>query len=302
MVVSNSRWGYYIGFVLGFALAYVIAQMIAEKTFHIADKVKKIWIFGGIAAGLYGVMIVITFAGFWGYISYLPQVQDVQGVNFWMSPFVFDGDGLTDEELDDLFVSDPDIIARAIAAHDLIIADRGNLRRLFRETIFRWQPDVENIFINYLLHTGETVSRRYIMSHDFMISSGLEGLLRSEPVIFSHYPILQRPENIHAIDISSRGAGFISGINDWFITDRNDLVSLVEYLRKDIIIDHVEQRQVRFGETRPPEFSWGDVTGLFINIIDDPSLQSWGTTIHLTRSENIQAWFENWRDTQEDTM
>jgi hypothetical protein len=52
-VLFMSPVWYYVGFAFGFVLLYIIAQMVAEKTLQIRHRLKEIWLFGGLVAGLY---------------------------------------------------------------------------------------------------------------------------------------------------------------------------------------------------------------------------------------------------------
>jgi hypothetical protein len=233
----NSRFGYYLGFVVGFVLLYFIGHMIVEKTFHVFAKIKKLPLFGGIALGIYLLMLFITRGAMWGYVSYVPHANDVQGVYIWhMWPNPHTENFV--EGRDFVFVTDRSIIARTVHAHEQIVSQRRVLRRygiwneLMNQRSGTWTT--QRVPIIYRLQCGKLVSRMYNLPQDFIESSGLGTLRREEAVILSTRPELLDPSLIERIIINFEFESSDSR-TEIIVTDRTRVLSLAEALRRDYV-------------------------------------------------------------------
>ncbi|MCL2187540.1 MAG: hypothetical protein FWC16_10555 [Defluviitaleaceae bacterium] len=198
MVMGGGRGAFYVGFVVGFVLVYFLAQMLAEKTLHVGNKVRKLPIFGGVAVGLYLLMLLVTNGFLWGYVTRVPGENEIAGIqvqHFW---------GSQREGVDFIAITDPDIIARTREIHQEIINERRSLRRLVwnaANTRWSWEMQPQPLPIVYYLHNGATVTRNYTLPPDFMQRIGVEDLLREEAVILSRFAPLHHPHTIAQIEI-----------------------------------------------------------------------------------------------------
>ena len=183
----SGRWFLYYGFVLGFVLVFCMAQMLFEKSFNIMSKMKWLMPQMGVAAVLYGIMLLITMLVMRPYTHYVPDINRVAGVYVsferrWVH--------------NDAFITDPEIIRETVAFHERILDIRSDLtarqirdmrrddRRNIRTEQRDHRRDVRNanwqalsgggrlfaedggrhLYITYLLTNGETIYRRYALS------------------------------------------------------------------------------------------------------------------------------------------
>ncbi|MCL2398128.1 MAG: hypothetical protein FWC91_00105 [Defluviitaleaceae bacterium] len=226
--------GMYIGLVLGFIIFYFVAQMIAEKSFNVIHKLKDFLRYGGIMAGMYVIMLLIINFGMSAYINRVPEAPDVAGVSLssnmrWIPV----------NERHNMYVSDSDSIARILEAHQYILANQQQLQRMRRQAMDgRWFG--LTIPFTYLLNDGTTMYRRYDLSTDFVISSGLGDLMKSTPIILAEFPVLLHPEAVENVHIRIWNEDMVISTNIIDITYNSNITSLFEALREDYVASVME--------------------------------------------------------------
>jgi len=216
-VTDSNPFMLHLGFVIGFVLGYLVAQMIAEKSFQIAEKIKYVLHFGSIALVLYLVMFFVTQVGLNFYTSFVPDENQVAGVmvtnnqNRWhlMMP---------EEQIENFFVRDQEIISSVINAHETIVNNRRNVHHApWRQTVpddywlERYGSNFENtnLFlhmytISYLMEDGGIINREYRLPSSFMLYSGLLDLIKTPQMIIAN--------------------NFLPGFRDYIISIRIDYV------------------------------------------------------------------------------
>jgi hypothetical protein len=242
MMTNGMRTGYYFGFAVGFVLTYFIALMVAEKSLYIWNKMKKLPIFASVALGVYLLMLAVTRGAMHGYITYVPDINDVRGVYIGRQIF-----GFMQEEHDFVFVTDRAIVQRTLAAHSQIIENRRTLHpHLWMDVTPRPTTPTERIAITYRLHDGRTVSRIYRLPFNFVQDSGIEALLREEAVILSRYPELLNPSFINWIELRTYNNEGIERSHT--IANHMQIASLTEAMRRDILLTEITSRRRMLGE------------------------------------------------------
>lgn len=288
--VLRSSLSMYIGFVIGFIIAYIAAQMIAERTFFIAEKLKGLLPYGGVMIGMYLVMFIFTNFGMGFYVDRVPQTQEIAEISLDWSGF-----------RRATALSDPQTIARTTEIHQSILDNRAYLRNLRWQVVSHdWRRNIHEIPISYRLHDGSVISRRYQVSMDFMIYSGLGDLMNSAPVILAQNPIFTRPEAIEDLgilifdDFGHRHRS-LPLLDVESITDRAEIASLMAAVAADhvAIVQDNWDRQVRGDEWT----DWG--YSIHINIWnfqeyfqDDPFRWPWMPSLDSNRAVNTMAWLE----------
>lgn len=248
LAITRSRTGMHIGFIIGFIIFYVIAQMIAEKSFYVVSKLKGLLPYGGIMAGLYVIMILITQFGMSFYINRVPEQHEVAGVTL-SSDLLW----LPLDERPVIHSDDPAVINRTLAIHQQIIDNRQYLQRV------HWQGITQGLVARtrsvpfvYLLNNGTEIRRRYLVTHDFMISSGLGDLINSREMIIASNPGLRMPEVIETIALS------ITERYDWDDRHRDEQIiaearvqvrAQVESLLAAIVEDFIAVQQAEWANT-----------------------------------------------------
>jgi hypothetical protein len=285
----GTRWGFYIGFAVGFALTYFVAQMIAEKTFHIWHKARKIVPFGAVAAGLYTMMLVFTYGVMYGYVTRVPDMSDVRGVFIWHHGSLH----WQQEGRDYIYINDRAVIARTLDAHRQIVDERSGLRRhMWRERAGQWPIAVSDSFpIAYRLNDGRTIYRQYRLPRDFMQASGIEALIRDEAVILSRHPELLNPAMITAINIRP---SFAAGPDDTInITNRAQILSLVEALRLDAVASGITERR-RHTNEQPWNSHHRETMSVSIGLPGaDTWTETWWRYLSLPEYRHTMAWLED---------
>ncbi|MCL1863924.1 MAG: hypothetical protein FWF78_10200 [Defluviitaleaceae bacterium] len=226
-----------IGLVIGFVISYIVAQMIAEKTFLVLNKMKYLPIFGGMAIGIYVVMLIVTQFGLGFYVNRIPS--NVYGV-YVSNTFLWGG--LSNEEWRNLAFTDPDLVEATRTAHRTILDERRRLHRIPHVNMGSYRrvhedgtvTSRENIFIKYILNNGRIVLRQYSITSDFIADTGFYEFLNAEHVILAPYSILRNPEEINRIRMTFTGG------------DINEPLEIVEFDRARIaeIVEIVSQGMV----------------------------------------------------------
>jgi len=194
LIASGSRVGYYAGFIVGFIVAYFIAQMIAEKTFRVGHKVKYLFTYGAVAAGIYAVILLVTIFGFWGYVRRVPETAEITGVSVWRNQW--EHHNATQSGMDH-FITDPGTIAQIQYIHQGAVDRRGTMQGLL------WGTDGTRtripLVIEYRLADGSTLMRSYILNEQFFHLFNVHELMQTGPVLLSQLPQLRHPEVIASI-------------------------------------------------------------------------------------------------------
>jgi hypothetical protein len=289
LMMNGSRVGYYIGFAVGFVLVYIIAQMVVEKSLNIRHKIRKMPLFGGIAAGLYILMLVITRVGVSGYVTHVPDIDDVAGVYIWHHLPENRREGV-----DFAFISDPNTIARTIDVHNQIIAERRTLQpHLWADMTSQWSAVPTDRFpIAYRLHCGTIITRQYRLPRNFMVRAMAESLIRTEAVILSRHPELLNPHEIVMIKLYLHGESYerftetIQVVNQTL--NNMKIHTLTEAIRRDIVNANIHDRQRWVGE-RPWQNRETLSVSVEITLQGGPTDNTWR---HLWISEpvSIMAW------------
>ncbi len=229
----------YVGFVIGFIVAYFIAQMIAEKSFNVfVSKARDLIRFGGVAIGLFLLIILVTKFDLTGYSRYTPNPDDVTGV-YLNYPNDYFG-GLDNKSFkDNFFIEDKQIIADAIAIQKQIIGNKATLRRVFLQNLSgrldtEKYGSVSRQYFLYKLKNEKIVLRRYIVPLALSKESGLSTLLLTNQVILSPYHSFKSPENIRKIVIDSQKADN-SQASPIFIEKPEQIRSIITEMEKDIL-------------------------------------------------------------------
>ena len=281
-MMFHSRAALYFGFILGFALAYFIAQMIAEKTFNISHKVKGLIPFGAVMAGLYVLMLLITTYGLSFYVNRLPRASEVSAVSLSHS-FAWRG---TD------YTQDPQAIAQTLEVHRQILENRRYLRRVFWQANFGHWQNTQTVPIFYIFHDGTVMQRRYILSFDFMVSSGLDELMRSPAMILAEIPAFRQPELIERIDITIWDDGSRSGEIVTYAAGQAEVISLLAAVKEDYIVQLTRE----WNDRMDGEFGWSRQTSIGLHVLTYPHVhddQWWGLwlpTLDFDHAENTMAW------------
>ena len=249
MMLTRSRAGLYLGFIIGFVIAYFIAQMIAEKTFSIGHKIKSLLYFGGTMIGVYLMMLLFTNVLMLPYINRVPQAHEIAGVSLshhwrWM--------GLHERPF--IYADDHETIALTLQKHQLILNNRRYLRRVFWQAGSRSQPGpVHTIPITYLFHDGTTMYRSYLLSRDFMISSGIGKFVNSPPIILAQHPILNQSEIIDTVRITTwddrSGRETVSTV-----TGRENIRTLFDAVKNDLTAGAALDWYITAGGQEPPDW------------------------------------------------
>lgn len=134
------------------AVVYFAAEMILKKTL----KVRGAWK-GLLALGAVFVVMssVFTFTTFFGYETRVPDAEDVESVA------IYDyRNGITER-----FVTDPEVITRAVAAHSELVRKENvyRLKQFLPERSF-------NLELRYALKNGKMLIRSYPVSENFFFS------------------------------------------------------------------------------------------------------------------------------------
>jgi len=222
-IIFTNRAGWYIGAVLGFVLVYFVAQMIAEKSLNIfAQKAKPLIYFGGIMICIYAAMVLFTTFGMGFYVNRVPHTADVHGVSFqhqWNRNVTG-------------YVTDDEIIARAIDIHNEILNHRSYLRRAQWDSMSGGLNN-QSFPITYILQDGTRVYRMYTLSNAFMERNGVWGLLTEPAVLLAREPFLQNPDSVARIHISIWNQERDENINVRDIVEQERIASLIEAMRTD---------------------------------------------------------------------
>ena len=192
MYLAGARWWLYPGFAVGFVISFFIAQMIAEKTFMVAYKAKSLLRFGLVLICMYAVLIFVTHVAMRGIVNFIPEQNDVVGVNFRNSWNL-----ITTPET---FASDPYAIAATIDIHNQILAHRQRINNFaWNNELGRNRQPSFRININYLLANGRIVQRSYTLPRSLAQSFGAYTIMDNPSVILSNYPALISPGVIDEI-------------------------------------------------------------------------------------------------------
>ncbi|MCL2699269.1 MAG: hypothetical protein FWE68_03065, partial [Defluviitaleaceae bacterium] len=195
LTLMGSVAALYLGFVLGFVIAFFIAQMIAEQSLNVLYKYKSLLRHGGVALGLFIVIIAATRADITGYERFTPAPANIEGVRL----------GFFSQHSQDMhFISDPEIINEMLAVHQRIIDGRHGQRHVFLADLSRdWRGRQPSIYqqMAYRLNDETVVRREYRLSNDFAEEVGLLQLLNREPVILADVPWIRTPELIYSVNI-----------------------------------------------------------------------------------------------------
>jgi hypothetical protein len=116
----TGRWFLYYGFALGFVISFIIALAIVEKSFRIRGKIKWLLPSIGVAAVLYGTMLLITTFAARPYTQHVPQPHNVSGIHLSIGERWIPGTP---------FVTDPEYILLMTEVHERIIDIRSDLTR-----------------------------------------------------------------------------------------------------------------------------------------------------------------------------
>ena len=238
----RSRVAMYFGFVIGFAIFYIIAQMIAEKSFNIGGKIKSLVPYGAIMAGLYITMLLVTNFGMTSYINFVPSTYDIRGVSI-SNMARWQRHGVNDIfDIDDVFITEPEVIARVTELHQYILNNRDYLRDVrWRSFEGDWR-NISEIPITYRLHDGTYILRSYMASEDFLMSSGISEFMHTRHVILADYPLLRHPYFVERVSLSlSREVEMEDG---WWQTEfwetftilnPDEITSLLAAVTEDIV-------------------------------------------------------------------
>lgn len=236
MLLTQSRGGLYIGFVIGFAIAYCIGQMIAEQSFYISHKIKKLPVYGGIMAGLYLTMLVITTFGMGFYVNRIPVDPAAVGISHHRHLW----------HRRDIFIDDPYIIEAVTEIHRHILDNRGELRAVFWNDLSgaRWAQ--YSIHIRYLLEDGSVIRRFYILSHDFAERHGIEDLLMQPAILLAPYDFIREPHTIRTLELHIHQSIFNEAGYIW--EHRNETlilrdVSTIENIIEMLVEEYVQGRR-----------------------------------------------------------
>ncbi|MCL2200177.1 MAG: hypothetical protein FWB80_14795 [Defluviitaleaceae bacterium] len=256
---SMSIANMYVGFVVGFALAYIVAQMIAEKSFMVLGKMRYLPIFGGTAAGIYVVILIVTQFGLGFYVNRIPARDEVYAV-FVTNWFV--GSGITEEEWRRISVTDPHVIEATRTAHQKMLDGRRDLHEIpnIRRGLTYTSPQLdgtirtrENLIFRYILNDGRVIQRQYTVTGDFIESAGLTEFLTSELVVLAPYVFFRIPEEIDHIVLSFSLPEFnpelgqyVWSRGDWeriIITNRAEINLALALIKQITMENAVEVRQ-----------------------------------------------------------
>ncbi|MCL2531356.1 MAG: hypothetical protein FWE40_04265 [Oscillospiraceae bacterium] len=242
----TGRWFLYYGFVLGFAIAFCVLQIIFEKNFNIKNKVKQIMPLAGVIAVLYGIMLLVTMFGMRGFVQYVPNQARIAYA----------------------YVNEKRVeVAEAVEIHEIILdaidtrsdltrdqrrdmsgserrdhnSDRRDVRSDMRDT--HWQAITGGgrqfeedggqwLTITYVMQNGDRMYRRYALSVDFMLSSGIAELLADEDAL-TPYEALANPGDITAINLRFGGEFPI----EFTLDNAEEIAALATVLRQDIADD-----------------------------------------------------------------
>ncbi len=237
LLIFGNIWAMYSGFALGFVITYIIAQMLAEKTFNIFGKIKLLPNFAGVLVGLFLITIVVTTTDIIGYSNYSPKVDDVEGVYLhWPNKFY------NEDNADDYFITNPEIIAEAIKVQKEIINNKDSLREVFINSLNRnYYPnyyETQRCNFTFKLKNGSLVAREYKLPYSFIKSSGLNDLLNTDEVILSEYPFLAnliKTDKTSNLSIYYYNPDKRQNSEAIFIKDTDQISFLSEEIKKDII-------------------------------------------------------------------
>ena len=220
---SNSNF-IYVGFVLGFLFIYFFAQMLSELSPNITKTKRQfIYYFGAFLSCV--IFIAYIFPAF---NKPIPKFDNIKGVSISTSPTLFTR--ISDFELEHSFVSDPQIIADVHSLSETILDNEDYLRS--------YQGlDKIDVHIFFKLNNGSIVPKLYQIPKAFAIEHGLDLLFLNEEIIVANTRILSIPSENRlgiSLHISEFGARNRQEIH---IVDPNEMESLLEAFRKDIIFE-----------------------------------------------------------------
>ena len=203
--INNTPFWFYLGFFGGFVLGYFISQMIAEKTFDIFGKTKGLLPFGGTFVLLYCLFYLFTQFGMGFYVNRIPREENIRGVLVGNRTPIFWGHWRENIEQD--FISSPEVIALTREVHENLIAERGNKRQNpWRRENHPWihlrmWHRLSQLSIDYLLYDGRVFQRFYNPTPESIARTGLAELLTNSELVL-HEQNLPQPGVVLGIEVS----------------------------------------------------------------------------------------------------
>jgi len=251
----TGRWFLYYGFVLGFAIAFCVLQILFAKNFNITRKIKQILPLAGVIVGLYGIVLLVTMFGMRGFVHEIPAPARVYGVYVSTEGFA--------QRRGDLDTS-AEAIAEAIEIHEIIldvidtrtdltrqqrrdmsgsdVRDHNSERRDARSDMRddHWQAITGGgrqfeedggqwLHITYRMQNGDLMHRRYAVTPEFMLRSGIAELLADEYALTPD-EALATPADITAIHLQFGGDFPFS----FTVDDAAEISAIAQVLRQDI--------------------------------------------------------------------
>ncbi len=230
--IFRSVGAMYAGCIFGFLISFLVALMIAEKSFYILGKMKRVFKFAAGTVVLFGVVVLFIKFDVTGYVKFIPNAADVEGVYLFYPNSLGDITDFRNNQFSDkAFVKNPQAIERTLDIHRTVLADKKELYKVFLDSLSRRRPEFVSQRITYLLKNGKTVTRSYLLPGKFFIDNDMQSLYNMDDVVLSYYCWLDAPE-------------LVTRVNYWFdgvsadIVKPSEIASLMPEIKKDILAEH----------------------------------------------------------------
>jgi hypothetical protein len=260
LATSESTAMFYIGMAVGFAVGYIVAQMIAEKSLMIGEKLKYFPAFGGVAVGLVIAILLFAQFGMGFFVNRIPETSEIYGVRAgqWLSYIGH----LNPEEKRGAFITDPAVIEEVRAAHLTMVNGRDELQITpnFNPSRTGWSYNngivttTEIVVLEYLLHNGRTVTRRYNLPCSFVFDTGLYTFLDGT-VHLSRYQFLTVPEYVVRLSLQFSEMFFTERHGFWersiasdnlaLISERDQIAQVMDFFSQAIVQQARYERELR---------------------------------------------------------
>ncbi len=298
MALFMSVTALYIGFIIGFIIAYLISQMIAEKSFFIKGKIKAILKYGGVALVLLLVVIVVTSFDITGYSRFIPNNEDVIGVSLNNPSYEYNMIKDQKDISDKFFITDRNIIDKTIDVHKEILNKENYLKNVFYYSISnRWSHDkygeLRDQYIYYRLKDNSVIARHYVLPTDIMNENGFSDLLMEDDVVLSSFYLFKVPEIINEV-IIDQWPGYSSEKSNIVIKNKEDIVNVLEEIKKDIVIStnndlqFMKDNSDKYDEELSKKRAENSVSG-YLNI--NRKIPS--NSFYMIYNENTMTWLRN---------
>jgi len=175
--LTDSHLMFHIGLFIGFVIGYIVAQMIAEKSLSIIHKARNFPIFASVALVMFLLMLFVTQVGMRFYTHYVPQQEDIAGVNFFIPAHV--------SLWEHTFNNCPEIIALAVDVHSEIV---DNKSLVFQPWRIRFGRHAQRYYynFNYIMTDGRLIMRRYQLNPEFIQFLDIPRVITLEGVVIEH--------------------------------------------------------------------------------------------------------------------